>query len=59
MAKQHRMFTLTATAMTSAIEAWLGLPMRAMSFGLSIIVAGSIVTAARRIHRIARELEAR
>lgn len=59
MAKQHRMFTLTAAAITSAMEAWLGLPMRAMSFGLSIIVAGSIVTIARRIHRIARELEAR
>jgi phosphatidylglycerophosphate synthase len=59
MAKQHRMFTLTAAAMTSATEAWLGLPMRAMPLGLSIVLAGSIVTAARRIHRIARELEAR
>jgi phosphatidylglycerophosphate synthase len=59
MAKQHRMFTLTAAGMASSAEAWVGLPMRAMPLGLSIVVAGSIVTAARRIHRIARELEAR
>jgi phosphatidylglycerophosphate synthase len=58
MAKQHRMFTLTAAAMTSAAEAWFGLPMRAMPLGLLIIIAGSIVTIARRIHGIARELEA-
>ena len=59
MAKQHRMFTVTVAAIASAIEASLGLPMRALPIGLSIVVAGSIVTAARRIHRIARELEAR
>lgn len=59
MAKQHRMFTLTAAAMTSATEAWLGLPMRGMPLGLLIVVSGSIVTIARRLHRIARELEAR
>jgi len=59
MAKQHRMFTLTAAAMASATEAWLGLPMRAVPLGLLFVVAGSVVTAARRIHRLARELEAR
>jgi phosphatidylglycerophosphate synthase len=59
MAKQHRMFTLTVAAIASAIEAWLWLPMYAMRLGLMIVVAGSIVTAARRIHHIAKELEAR
>jgi phosphatidylglycerophosphate synthase len=59
MAKQHRMFTMTAAAVTSAAEFWLGLPMRAIPLGLLIVVAGSIVTIARRIHRIAKELEAR
>ena len=58
MAKQHRMFTLTVATMTSAMEAWFGLPMRAIPLGLLIIVSGSIVTIARRIHRIASELEA-
>ena len=59
MAKQHRMFVLTMAAIASAMEAWLWLPMRAMLLGLVIVVLGSIVTAARRVHRIARELEAR
>lgn len=59
MAKQHRMFTITAAALTSAAEAWLGLPMRAMPLGLSIVVFGAIVTIARRVHRVSRELEAR
>ena len=59
MAKQHRMFVLTVVAIASAMEAWLWLPMRAMLLGLVVVVLGSIVTAARRIHRIARELEAR
>ena len=59
MAKQHRMFVLTVAAMASAMEAWLWLPMRALLLGLVVVVLGSIVTAARRIHRIARELEAR
>lgn len=59
MAKQHRMFTVTVAAIMSAAEAWLWLPMYAMRLGLVIVVLGSIVTAARRIHRIAKELEAR
>lgn len=59
MAKQHRMFTITVAAIMSAAEAWLWLPMYAMRLGLVIVVLGSIVTAARRIHRIAKELEAR
>ena len=59
MAKQHRMFIITVVAMASAAEAWLGLPMRAMPIGLAIVVFGAIVTIARRIHRMSRELEAR
>lgn len=59
MAKQHRMFTLTVAAMTSAAETWLGLPMRALPLGLSIVVFGSIMTIGRRIHRMSKELEAR
>ena len=59
MAKQHRMFTLTAAAMIAAVEAWLGLPMRALPLGLVIVVLGSIVTIVRRLRRIAGELEVR
>ena len=59
MAKQHRMFTVTAATMIAAVEAWLGLPMRALQLGLVIVVLGSIVTIVRRIHRIANELETR
>lgn len=59
MAKQHRMFTVTATSMMAAMEAWRGLPMRALQLGLLIVVLGSIVTIVRRIRQIERELEAR
>jgi len=59
MAKQHRMFTMTAASLMAAMEAWRGLPMRALQLGLLIVIAGSIVTIVRRIQRIAREMEAR
>ena len=59
MAKQHRMFAMTAASTTAAVEAWRGLPMRALHLGLLIVVLGSIVTIVRRIHQIERELEAR
>jgi phosphatidylglycerophosphate synthase len=58
MAKQHRMFTLTLTALLSAVEAISGMPPRAMPIGLGTIVAGSIATAWRRTARIMRELDA-
>jgi drug/metabolite transporter (DMT)-like permease len=59
MAKQHRMFTLTVFTLLAGVEAFGGTPPHAMRIGLSVIVAGSIVTAFRRTSRIAAELEAR
>jgi len=59
MAKQHRMFVLTIAALCAAVEAALGMPMRALVTGLAIIAAGAVVTAWRRIALIAAALEAR
>jgi phosphatidylglycerophosphate synthase len=59
MAKQHRMFTLTVTTILAAIEAAMGMPPRAMRAGLTLIIAGSIVTAIRRTRRIVGEVNAR
>jgi phosphatidylglycerophosphate synthase len=59
MAKQHRMFTITVAAISSAVESWLGLPTRALLLGLVIVVLGSILTIVRRIRWTARELERR
>ncbi|GAC1454246.1 MAG: CDP-alcohol phosphatidyltransferase family protein [Gemmatimonadaceae bacterium] len=59
MAKQHRMFTLTVVTLLAAVETLLGIPPRAIRIGLGVIVAGSIVTAIRRIRRIASEVAAR
>jgi len=58
MAKQHRMFALTIATLLSAVEAVLGLPLRAMRIGLAIIAAGSFVTAWRRTRRIVSEVNA-
>ncbi len=62
MAKQHRMFVLTVAALIASGEALAGVPARAshaMTAGLSVIVIGSLATAARRTRRILREVEAR
>jgi phosphatidylglycerophosphate synthase len=59
MAKQHRMFTLTVVTLLAAAEALLGMPARAISGGLAIIVAGSVATAFRRTRRIHAEAAAR
>jgi phosphatidylglycerophosphate synthase len=59
MAKQHRMFVLTVAALIAAGEALMGVPSRAMTAALIVIVLGSLVTAARRTLRILREAEAR
>ena len=56
MAKQHRMFTITVAAIIAAGEALLGLPARAMVWGLAAITAGSLLTIIRRTNRIAEEL---
>jgi len=59
MAKQHRMFAVTIAALVGAVEAASGLAPRAMLVALVVIVAGSAITAARRVRRTALELEAR
>lgn len=59
MAKQHRMFTLTMVALLAAGETLAGWPPRVIRIGLALIVAGSIVTAVRRLARIAAEVKAR
>lgn len=59
MAKQHRMFTLTLATLLATAEVLADMPPRAVCFGLVVIVAGSVVTAIRRIARLASELEAR
>ena len=57
MAKQHRMFTLTVAAVLAAIEAAAGAPARIVAAALAVITAGSLVTAWRRLARIAGALE--
>ena len=59
MAKQHRMFVLTLACLLAAGEAIVGHPPRAIPAALAVIAGGACVTAARRINRIAGELEAR
>ena len=59
MAKQHRMFTLTVATLAAVGESLAGAPARAIRIGLAVIVAGSIVTAIRRIQRIVAEVNAR
>ncbi len=59
MAKQHRMFTLTVATLLAIGETLAGLPARAIRIGLAVIVAGSIVTAVRRLLRIVGEVKAR
>jgi len=59
MAKQHRMFTLTVATLTALVETVAGFPARAIRIGLALIVAGSIVTAIRRIGRLFTEVNTR
>ena len=59
MAKQHRMFTLTVSALLAAVEALAGQTSRALPAGLALIVAGSVATAIRRTWRILDEAGAR
>ena len=59
MAKQHRMFVLTMGALVAAMEMAIRGRMTALMIALVIIVAGSALTAALRIARIARQLDAR
>ena len=59
MAKQHRMFTLTVATLAAAIEAAIGLPPRAAAVGLILIIAGSLITAVRRVRLVVSEAGAR
>ena len=59
MAKQHRMFTLTAATLASAVEALCGTPARTLVVGLWVITAGSIVTVVRRTRSMLTEAGAR
>lgn len=59
MAKQHRMFALTVATLVAAGEAVAGYQARSIRIALALIVAGSIVTALRRLARIAAEVNAR
>jgi phosphatidylglycerophosphate synthase len=59
MAKQHRMAVLTAASALSTLEVAVDFRGRILAIALGIIVAGSTLTAARRLRLIARELEAR
>lgn len=59
MAKQHRMFALTLTAVAGAAEAVWRLPSRALPAGLAIIAAGSLVTVIRRVHALFIEADTR
>lgn len=59
MAKQHRMFALTLTAICAAAESLWQLPPRALAVGLGVIVAGTALTLWRRLHRLLLEADAR
>ena len=57
MAKQQRMFIITAAALFTASEVAMHQPNRAMAIALSIVACGCIVTIARRTLRVLRALE--
>lgn len=59
MAKQHRMFVLTVATMLAAVETATSGTARAIPAALAVILAGSMLTAMRRVHRIAVEARAR
>ena len=59
MAKQHRMFVLTMGALIAAMEIAIRGRVTALWIALVIIVGGAAFTAALRIARIARQLDAR
>lgn len=59
MAKQHRMFVLTMASMLAVLETLTSGTTRAIPAALAVILAGSMLTAMRRVHRIAVEAGAR
>ena len=58
MAKPHRMAVLTAACLLSMVEVAYGYEGRVLAVALGLIVAGSLVTFARRTRLIASELSA-
>lgn len=56
MAKQHRMAVVTIACALAALETIFALPHRAMTIALIVVVLGCIVTIARRLKLIARDL---
>jgi phosphatidylglycerophosphate synthase len=56
MAKPHRMAVMTFAALLALIEVLLHWPARMIPIALAVIVAGCLVTIARRTLRIMREL---
>jgi hypothetical protein len=59
MAKQHRMFVVTLGCLIGAIEFARFGSVRALWLALIVVVAGSVITFARRLARLAAELENR
>jgi hypothetical protein len=59
MAKPHRMAVLTAACLVSLVEVAFAYSGRVLAIALGVVVAGSLVTFARRTLLIARELRAR
>src|SRR5512132_2564352 len=64
MAKQHRMLVITVVCLYSVVvpRAWqifhfANLDIGVMALALSVIIAGCLVTAVRRLQRIARGLK--
>ena len=59
MAKPQRMFVLTVATLLNTVEIASGRSPMALPAGLVVITAGAIVTACRRVVRLAAQLEAR
>jgi phosphatidylglycerophosphate synthase len=59
MAKQHRMALMTAGCLGSLIELGYGYEGRVLTVALVIVIAGALVTFARRLALVAGELKAR
>lgn len=59
MAKQHRMFVMTVGCLVGAIEYARFGTERAVWLALIVVVAGSIITFARRMARLAAELQSK
>ena len=59
MAKTYRMVVMAVGCLFAALEAAMGWVERAIPFALGVVIVGCVVTIARRMYRIVKELEAR